>query len=87
MSGIPRLERAWVQTRFTFGNTRRRDTHNLGPTSKACIDGFTDAGLWSDDADGIFVGPDPRRDPEELPPQKRKGKEAGITFLIFELAA
>lgn len=59
--GIPRLEEAWVVAHFSFGDGRRRDVHNYLPTVKACIDGFTDAGLWEDDCDGVLTGPDLRR--------------------------
>lgn len=78
--GLPTLERAWVQAIFVCGTTRRRDVHNLFPTVKACIDGFTDAGLWSDDRDGILTGPDLRRSPTDA-----KGKPVGIEFRIFEV--
>lgn len=54
---IPHLERA----RFTFTyyppDRRRRDTPNvLYLTSKACIDGFVDAGVLTDDADKYVRG-------------------------------
>src|SRR5262249_41737140 len=56
--GILRLACAYVQAHFSFGDFRRRDVHNWLPTIKACIDGFTDAGLWEDDCDGVLIGPD-----------------------------
>lgn len=38
----------------------RYDPGNLYPTAKACVDGFTDAGLWPDDDWTHVVGPDMR---------------------------
>ena len=38
----------------------RYDPGNLYPTAKACVDGFTDAGLWVDDDHAHLVGPDMR---------------------------
>lgn len=38
----------------------RYDPGNLYPTAKACVDGFTDAGLWVDDDWLHVVGPDMR---------------------------
>ena len=60
-AGIPTLEQAWVIANISFGDNRRRDVHNYMPTVKAVIDGCTDAGLWTDDRDGILIGPDMRR--------------------------
>lgn len=79
-SGIPHLERAWVQAFFTFGGTRKRDVGNLFPTVKACVDGFTDADLWQDDRDGIITGPDLRRAAGDA-----KGRPFGVEFRIFEV--
>lgn len=78
--GVPALEKAWVQAFFTFGSPRFRDVHNLYPTAKACIDGFTDSGLWVDDRDGILIGPDMRRDPKDA-----RGVTPGVEFRIFEV--
>lgn len=50
----------WVQ----WPDRRRRDEHNLAPTSKAAIDGFVDGGLIPDDSGEYLIGPDFRRDPE-----------------------
>lgn len=75
---IPALEYAWVQACFSFGDNRRRDVHNYLPTVKACVDGFTDAGIWEDDCDGILTGPDLRR--VETPGQR------GITFFVWEVS-
>lgn len=38
----------------------RYDPGNFYPTAKACIDGFTDAGLWPDDNHLHVIGPDMR---------------------------
>lgn len=79
-SGVPSLSQAWVQAIFSFGTSRKRDVHNLFPTIKASIDGFTDAGLWEDDRDGILTGPDLRRSHSDA-----KGQPVGIEFRIFEV--
>lgn len=39
---------------------RMYDPGNLYPTAKACLDGFTDAGLWPDDNFRHVIGPDMR---------------------------
>lgn len=91
---IPVLVLAWVQAYFTFGDTRRRDVHNYLPTVKACVDGFTDAGIWADDSDGILIGPDLRRSEAGASGvgrtgAKRLGAESvgkGISFMIWEVA-
>ena len=36
------------------------DPGNLYPTAKACLDGFTDSGLWPDDNHRHVIGPDMR---------------------------
>lgn len=41
----------------------RFDPDNAAPTSKAIIDGLTDAGIWADDDHTQVIGPDHRRGP------------------------
>jgi hypothetical protein len=58
---IPRMTRARVichVTRDRLGD--RWDPANWYPSAKACVDGFTDAGLWSDDSVRHVLGPDLR---------------------------
>lgn len=50
--------RAHVTVTVHWPDRRRRDVLNIAPTVKACIDGMTDAGLWSDDDDTHLIGPD-----------------------------
>lgn len=51
-----------VQVVFTFHRADRRpfDPGNLSPTSKAFLDGMTDAGMVPDDSYRHVVGPDHR---------------------------
>lgn len=58
---IPRMTRARVichVTRDRLGD--RWDPANWYPSAKACVDGFTDAGLWPDDSVRHVLGPDLR---------------------------
>ena len=53
-AGLPRplLDRAHVTVSIGWQPLKRtRDADNLAPTTKACFDGFTDAGIWPDDSD------------------------------------
>lgn len=54
----------------------RYDPNNLAPTTKACVDGFVDAGLFVDDDWNHVIGPDHRHG--------GKGP-AGIIFLFSEV--
>lgn len=67
---LVRVHIAWPKLK------RRRDAANLAPTLKACLDGFTDAGLWPDDSDDYVTGPHPYVTREQAP--------AGFTILTFE---
>lgn len=40
---------------WTVTDKRRRDTDNPAPTTKACIDGCRDAGVFTDDHSGIVT--------------------------------
>lgn len=42
------------------GVLRRRDPHNVMPTLKAVVDGFTDANLWPDDSEEFVTVVEPR---------------------------
>lgn len=54
----PFTNHVWVRVYIDWSPlTRRRDVANLAPTLKACVDGFTDAGLWVDDDDEHVTGP------------------------------
>lgn len=57
--GIVLPVRIWVEV--TQPDNRRRDTTNLFPTAKALVDGLVDAGVITDDADGLVEGPWLRR--------------------------
>ncbi|RTE48808.1 hypothetical protein [Actinobaculum sp. 352] len=48
---------AWVQ----YPTRGRADPNNAAPTTKALIDGLTDAGIWPDDDHTHVIGPDHRR--------------------------
>jgi crossover junction endodeoxyribonuclease RusA len=54
----------------------RYDPNNLNTTTKACVDGFVDAGMLADDDWNHVVGPDHRHG--GLGP-------AGILFVVSEL--
>jgi len=54
---------------------RRWDPNNLSSTTKACVDGMVDAGLFPDDSWKEVIGPDHRRG-DSLP--------NAITFTITE---
>lgn len=45
---------------ISFQDERRRDVANYYPTVKACIDGFVDADLITDDDHTKLIGPDMR---------------------------
>ena len=47
---------AWI----VRDSNRKYDPNNLNPTTKACIDGFIDAGLAPDDDRHHVIGPDHR---------------------------
>lgn len=58
---IPHMTRARVichVTRHQLGD--KWDPANWYPGAKACVDGFTDAGLWPDDSVRHVLGPDLR---------------------------
>lgn len=60
---IPRMDRARVichVTREVLGTKAKWDPANWYPSAKACVDGFTDAGLWPDDSVHYVLGPDMR---------------------------
>jgi crossover junction endodeoxyribonuclease RusA len=46
---------------YQWPDNRRRDAENLAPTSKACIDGLRDAGIFPDDDRRYVVGVDNRQ--------------------------
>lgn len=51
---IPRLEKVRVQVIYYPPNKQRRDSSNvLFHSSKAALDGLTDAGIWPDDNDKV----------------------------------
>lgn len=61
--GIPYMTRARIVchvTREVNGPKERWDPANWYPSAKACVDGFTDAGLWKDDSILHVIGPDMR---------------------------
>lgn len=54
----PFTNHVWVRVYIEWSPlSRKRDAANLAPTLKACLDGFTDAGLWPDDNDEFVTGP------------------------------
>lgn len=54
----PYTNHVWVRAYIDWPKiNRKRDAANLAPTLKACVDGFTDAGLWPDDNDQHITGP------------------------------
>lgn len=57
--GLPQFtNHVWVRVYIEWSPlSRKRDAANLAPTLKACLDGFTDAGLWPDDNDEFVTGP------------------------------
>lgn len=53
-ASIPQLERVKVQVIYYPPNRQRRDSSNvLFHSSKAALDGLTDAGIWLDDNDKV----------------------------------
>lgn len=61
--GIPFMTMARVicfVTREVNGPKEKWDPANWYPSAKACVDGFTDAGLWPDDSILHVIGPDMR---------------------------
>lgn len=58
--GLAPMQRAHLTVAVGWPDKRRRDAMNLHPTIKACVDGFVDAGLLSDDDDSRLTGPDLR---------------------------
>lgn len=55
-----RLDRARIVAYALMPDHRRRDSSNLAPTAKACVDGLVDAGLLVDDDHTRLDGPDMR---------------------------
>jgi Holliday junction resolvase RusA-like endonuclease len=46
----PRMAAVFVELRFFFKVERRHDADNLIGSMKSAMDGFTDAGVWTDDS-------------------------------------
>lgn len=72
--------RVRVRVTITYcfpGRQRRRDAANMAPSSKAIIDGLTDAGVWPDDNDKWVEGPDNR-----LGPKSRHATKAEVWITI-----
>ena len=51
----PRWKAATAQCRFFWRTNHRHDRDNAAASCKAIWDGFTDAGVWADDAGVIFL--------------------------------
>lgn len=75
----PFPEQVRIIAHLSFADNRRRDPDNWAPTTKACIDGFVDAGLLVDDDHKHVIGPDRR-----IGPIGKRG-ELGITFEFMEV--
>lgn len=56
---LPPGVRLWMEVRHATNH--RRDTPNIMPSAKAFVDGLIDAGVVSDDKDGVLEGPLIRR--------------------------
>lgn len=54
------MGRARCVAYVTYRDRRRRDSANVAPTLKACIDGVVDSGLLPDDDNDHLIGPDIR---------------------------
>lgn len=80
--GLPTLYRARVICHVTRSlRGYRWDPGNWYPSAKACVDGFTDAGLWPDDSVRHVIGPDMRGVPtEKVTPYGR------LVFRIVDLS-
>ena len=66
---IPKLGPTRVTTHIGYPpNVHRVDPGNAHPTSKALIDGLTDAGIWPDDDHQHVIDGGHRRDPEPSKP-------------------
>lgn len=64
----PVLKRARITVTFRFPTRRVRDTANLYPVAKACVDALvTRFEILPGDDDRYLIGPDLRRDPENGP--------------------
>ena len=57
------MTKAHVTAYVKYPSNNRADPTNAGPTAKPIIDGFTLAGLWTDDDSVHVLGPDFRREP------------------------
>lgn len=83
-SGIPHMTRARVicfVTREVNGPKERWDPANWYPSAKACVDGFTDAGLWPDDSILHVIGPDMRG-----VPGRREKPYGRLIFRVIDLS-
>ncbi|MGH3499341.1 MAG: hypothetical protein ACRDQA_00330, partial [Nocardioidaceae bacterium] len=60
---VPHLDAAHIVYEYRPPDRRRRDTANLYPSAKACVDGLVDAGVLDDDDSEHLTGPDPRLGP------------------------
>lgn len=82
--GIPTMTRArvvcWV-TREVLGTKAKWDPANWYPSAKACVDGFTLAGMFPDDSVHHVLGPDLRGVTTEK--CRPYGK---LTFHIYDLS-
>jgi crossover junction endodeoxyribonuclease RusA len=56
------MGRAHVTAFVQYPSNNRADPTNAGPTAKPIVDGFTLAGLWTDDDSTHVLGPDFRRE-------------------------
>lgn len=50
-----------VMAYIQYPSAGRADPNNAAPTTKALVDGLTDAGVWTDDDSAHLLGPDHRR--------------------------
>lgn len=60
-AGIPRLGKSRIIATITPRTHGRFDPNNAHPTTKALVDGITEAGVWPDDNSEWVLGPDHRR--------------------------
>jgi Holliday junction resolvase RusA-like endonuclease len=77
---VPTYDRAHVTVWVSWPDRRRRDRLNLVDTTKACFDGFTDAGVWPDDDDLHIIG-------ETFYTTAALSGAKGVTRLRFEIEA
>lgn len=54
---VPLLQRAQIDCFYQPPDSRRRDPANWADSAKACVDGFVDAGMLSDDSTAYLDGP------------------------------